>query len=159
MIYKFTIPGIPQPKQSARHRVVKTKAGKVYSSTYQTKKVKKEEGNIRALLVQQLPPDWIPIPADKAIEVVKLHFIFPMLKSFSKKKKNWIKSGVARIYKLSKPDLTDNLPKILFDAMQGIIYMNDSQVVSEGNIKKYYGVTPKIEIELKVIDEIEFLEQ
>ena len=55
------------------------------------------------------------------------------------------------VYKATKPDLTDNLNKGVFDALQGIIYANDSQIISMDNVKKIYGLLPRVEIELEIL--------
>jgi Holliday junction resolvase RusA-like endonuclease len=55
------------------------------------------------------------------------------------------------IYKHTRPDLTDNLAKGLFDAMESVVFINDSLIVSLDDVKKYYGIQPRIEIELEEI--------
>lgn len=55
------------------------------------------------------------------------------------------------VYKATKPDLTDNLNKGVFDALQGIIYANDSQIISMDDVKKIYGQRPRIDIELEIL--------
>ena len=49
---------------------------------------------------------------------------------------------------VSRPD-TDNLLKLLTDAMQGLIYPDDSQITSV-ETKKRYGEPPRIEVRLSV---------
>ena len=39
------------------------------------------------------------------------------------------------IYKTSRPDLQDNLCKGLFDALSGIVFKDDSQIVKVNNLK------------------------
>ena len=41
--------------------------------------------------------------------------------------------------------------KGVFDALQGIIYANDSQIISLDNVKKIYGLRPRVEIELEIL--------
>ena len=52
------------------------------------------------------------------------------------------------IYKVTKPDLHDNLNKALFDAMEGLVWERDQNVVSMNDVKKYYSTTNKIIIHI-----------
>lgn len=146
-----TILGIPKPKQSFRYRSIKTSAGKQIAVGYQTKEVKETENNLRAQIVQQLPARFVPFTGPVAVD--RLIYVFPPPKSMSKAELALLTSG-ATIYKFTKPDLTDNLNKALFDAIQGIIFVNDSQVCSLNNIEKVYGFQPRIELQLREIDRI-----
>ena len=82
------------------------------------------------------------------VVVDKLYYVFSPLKSFTKKKLELIESG-KKVFKNTKPDLSDNLNKMLFDAMQGIVYDNDSRVVGMNKVMKFYGNRPRIEIEIR----------
>lgn len=139
----FEILGEPKPKQSARF----CKVGK-FMRSYQTADVKRTEGDIRLQIISQLPKGFEPTA--KPIKITKLHYIFSIPKGFTKSKLKAIQMGEI-FYKSTKPDLTDNLAKGLFDAMQGIVFINDSQICSMDNVKKYYGITPKIVIEMEEI--------
>lgn len=135
---KIEILGIPKPKQSARFRIIKNKAGNQFISSYQNKSVKDSEANIGYTAIQQLPKGFIPFdcPVSAYIE-----YIFPMPAGFNKIKIEAIRSG-KKIYKETKPDLSDNLNKGLIDALAGIVYVNDSRIVSLA-AEKYYGFIPK----------------
>lgn len=50
---------------------------------------------------------------------------------------------------MKKPDI-DNVYKIIADALNGIAYDDDSQIVS-ANIEKYYGECPRVEISIEAI--------
>ena len=139
----FNILGEPKPKQSARF----CKVGK-FMRAYQTADVKRNEGDIRLQIISQLPKGFEPFTGGVIIK--KLHYVFPVPKGFSKSKLTAIQMGEI-FYKTTKPDLTDNLSKGLFDAMQGIVFLNDSQVCSMDNVKKYYGIQPRVEIEIEEI--------
>lgn len=138
---KLIIKGVPSAKQSTRAAILGKKL-----RLYQPAKVKLKEENIKLQVLNQLPKDFMMFQCE--VHILKCHFIFPIPKSFSKKKINQVKEGKV-IYKNTKPDLTDNLSKGLIDAMEGIIFVNDSRIVSMNNYKKYYGVIPRIEIELE----------
>lgn len=133
--------GTPESKQSARFRAIKTGDGKSFIQSYQSKKVKDNERNIKFDVKKQLPEGFMPY--DMAIGC-KVLFVFPPLKSWSKKKIAELDSGIT-IHKDTKPDLTDNLMKGLFDAMQGIIFTDDSRVCKVES-SKIYGIIPRIEV-------------
>ena len=141
---KVIIIGTPQPKQSARFRAITNKkTGKTFVSSYQKKEVVENEKNIAFDVKSQLPIGFIPF--DEAIGV-KILYVFPLLSSFTKKQKETIENG-GIIYKDTKPDLTDNLNKGLFDACEGILYTNDSRVCKMDSVK-IYGTVPRIELEI-----------
>ena len=50
---------------------------------------------------------------------------------------------------MKKPDI-DNVLKIIADALNGIAYDDDSQIVS-ANIEKYYDECPRVEISIEAI--------
>ena len=54
-------------------------------------------------------------------------------------------------YKNTKPDLPDNLKKLVNDAMSGLVYEDDSLIVTENDTAKYYGIGGCIIIELEGI--------
>jgi len=147
--YNFTILGIPQPKQSARFRIAKSNAGKNFIMSYQKKEVVQNERSIKSVIIEQLPANFTPLTG--AIRINKLKYVFPELKSFTKKQKQLIADG-GEIFKSTKPDF-DNLQKTVFDALEGVIYLNDSQICKMNNFEKVYGNTPRIEIEIAEICE------
>jgi Holliday junction resolvase RusA-like endonuclease len=50
-------------------------------------------------------------------------------------------------YKETRPDLQDNLMKMTSDAMNGIVYTDDSRICKT-ETQKIYGLVPRIEIEI-----------
>ena len=141
---EFKILGIPQSKQSARFRIAKKKSGANFIMSYQKKSVKDTERNIAFDVKSQLEKGFIPYNEPIAVEVL---FVFPPLKSWSKKKIAQLESG-AIMYKETKPDLTDNLMKGLFDAMNGIVFIDDARIC-EVKSKKIYGFVPRTEVTFK----------
>ncbi|MEE6129140.1 RusA family crossover junction endodeoxyribonuclease [Chryseobacterium arthrosphaerae] len=144
MKISLRILGIPQPKQSVRSRVAKTKTGKTFVQHYQTNEIKRNEKNLAFDVKSQLPADFIPFT--KALKA-KVLYVFPPLKGFTKAKLNALTAG-SLIYKDTKPDLQDNLNKGLFDALEGIVYIKDS-LICKVECEKVYGHTPRIEIEFE----------
>jgi Holliday junction resolvase RusA-like endonuclease len=67
--------------------------------------------------------------------------MYPPLKAFHKEKGKMeaIRNGEI-FYKNTKPDLIDNLKKLVFDSMAGIVLKDDSIIVTENDTAKYYGV-------------------
>lgn len=138
---KLVIKGVPQPKQSARFRIVKTK-DKQFVQSYQSKEVVDNERNIAFDIKSQLPIDFIPFSSAIGMKAI---FIFPPLSSWPKKKIQELSQGSV-IFKDTKPDLTDNLMKGLCDAMSGIVFIDDAKI-AEVKTRKIYGFVPRIEIE------------
>ena len=71
---------------------------------------------------------------------LEVTFIMPFPKSYSKKKR----SDLDGDYCYTKPDL-DNLEKALYDAMNGIIYKDDCQIV-EHTVRKIWGEVGMIKV-------------
>jgi len=140
MILKFRIDGVPIAKQSFR----KTRSG----HCYQKKEIIDREKEIKRQVLKQLPEGFEP--STSGIIINYLTFVFPPTKSIMKgKNKNTDLSGI--LFKNTKPDL-DNLEKLLFDALQGVVYVNDSQIYKKKYISKIYGLTPGIELEIEVLE-------
>jgi Holliday junction resolvase RusA-like endonuclease len=128
-LIKFTIPG--EPKGKARPRV--TKYGTYTAETtvnyenwvkicFQEAKQKSIEGQLKA--------------------EIKCYFDIP--NSYSKKKKENALNGIIRPTK--KPDL-DNIMKIILDALNGLAYKDDKDIV-ECRIEKWYGEVARVEVEI-----------
>lgn len=112
---------------------------------YQPKKVADYKSQIQQVVREQLPDDFCVIKADTEIHVKLLHYVFKYPKSMPKYKRE----ARERIYKYTKPDLHDNLNKALFDALEGVIWERDQNVVSINNLKKYYDKEDKIIIKIE----------
>ena len=79
---------------------------------------------------------------------VQIDCYFKIPKSTSKKNTVLMLHEIIRPVK--KPDL-DNLAKICLDALNGLAYKDDSQVV-ELTVKKYYSDEPRVEIRIAEVD-------
>ena len=126
------IRGIPKAKQSFKY----TRTG----IKYRPAGVTKEQDSIRAQTLSQLPPEFKPFTGPVTMQVV---FKFPPLKGMNKKIREQI-SNNGIVPKTTKPD-QDNLVKLLNDALEGIVYLKDSQVWKLTSMK-IYGDTPGISI-------------
>ena len=108
-IITFTISGASIPK--ARPRATKIGNRAVMYTPTQTKQF---ENYVKLVAAQYAPEDLLTT----ALEV-RLDFFFHRPKSLPKKIR----------YHTKKPDI-DNLAKSVLDALEGIIYVNDAQVIS-----------------------------
>ena len=89
-------------------------------------------------------------PSVPLLEPVRLslRIFLPIPKSFSKKKHEEAEEGSLRPTK--KPDIS-NVLKGVEDAMKGIMYADDSQIIEYGTIGKWYSAKPRIEVEVERI--------
>lgn len=140
--------GEPMPKQSVRSYATgrRNKNGILIVDHFQPQKTVDRTKDYIKQIKEQLPAEFKIF--EKQVHVTKMHFIFPPLKSFSKDKMNRIESGEL-IYKTTKPDLPDNLKKLVNDSLSGLVYKDDSIIVSEDNVKKYYGTGGIVLIDLQ----------
>ena len=113
--------------------------------TYQPKSILDYKKKVQEAVQGQLPDGFCCIKADTPIHITRLHYVFEFPKSFSKKKRS--QEGIH--YKYTKPDLHDNLNKALFDALEGVVWERDQNVVSMDDVKKYYSTTDQIIIHIK----------
>lgn len=137
---KIIIKGIPLQKQSAKF----ARVGKFVRS-YQPKKINNWVAQARLQILNQLPQHWLPLRGE--VEIKEIIFVFPPLKSWTKKLLLTLQQG-KRIYKPTKPDL-DNLCKNTWDCCNGILWVDDAQIVEVNSMKKIYGEVPRIELSFK----------
>ena len=78
---------------------------------------------------------------------VELKIYFSIPKSTSKKQKEMMLNAVIRPSK--KPDI-DNCEKSIFDALNGIAYNDDSQIVSCW-ADKFYSTVPRVEVIIREV--------
>ncbi|MCF3107282.1 RusA family crossover junction endodeoxyribonuclease [Niabella sp. CC-SYL272] len=123
-------------KQSARFRAVKS-GNRTFVTSYQKKEVVNREMTIAAVVQHKLPKGFQPYDCPVRLDI---DFIFPMPNAMPKKLRQVVMEGGA-VYKDTKPD-NDNCTKGVMDAVQGILFVNDSRVAIL-NTRKYYGPIPK----------------
>jgi Holliday junction resolvase RusA-like endonuclease len=75
---------------------------------------------------------------------MQLSAYYPIPKSWSKKKRQMAMDG--EIHPQVKPDL-DNVMKAVLDAMNGVVYVDDSQVINMVATKRYSS-DPRVEVYL-----------
>lgn len=138
----------------ARNRVVRTVAGKFYTSTYKDPKQELEEVKIGALIslfYEHKPPEPLTGPLMLGIKAY-----LPIAMSKTKGRKGLLfLQGVALGTErpTGKPDL-DNLVKNIKDIFKGVFWKDDAQVVGYlDGMGKYWGEPARWEIELLTLDE------
>lgn len=119
-LYELMIWKQPVPKGRPRF----TKSG----HTYTPKKTLDFENLIKAEFLKKY---GFVEPTEKAIQI-EIQFGFEIPKSYSKVKRQ----EALTIGHLKKPDL-DNLAKAVLDALNGLAYKDDSQIVGLNLLKEY----------------------
>lgn len=109
---------------------------------YKPKKVKDYQVYLQRLVTEQLPEDFSIITAGTEIKVNYIQYIYAYPKSFSKKRR-------VKTFKTTKPDLQDNLNKAFFDALEGLVYEQDQNIVEINAMSKFYGETDKVRVEFE----------
>ncbi len=135
---EFVIPGEPQGKGRPRFSV-NSRRGFVQVHTPERTAV--YENLVKVEYMAQCKGDPFP---DKAMLRMDIKAYFAIPKSASKKAKAEMAAGARRPVK--KPD-ADNIIKTIADALNGIAYHDDSQIVSV-NLEKYFSEKPRVEAEI-----------
>ena len=110
---------------------------------YKPKKVKDYQNIIQILTIVQLPKDFNIIPSGSTIFVNYIEYIYAYPKSMAKYKRE------KKQFKTTKPDLQDNLNKAFFDALEGLIYEQDQNIVVINKMSKFYGEFDKIMVQFE----------
>lgn len=135
MNLSFTIPGKIKAKQSVKF----TKSGFKYTPNG----VKEYANWVRVCFYEKYPKHFPSIFFEKPLKVtIDVYFAIP--KSFSKKKREQALNG--DIFPTVKPDW-DNSAKAICDALNGIAYPDDRQIVS-GTVNKYYAEIDYVNVEI-----------
>lgn len=135
---KFTIPGDPIPQ--GRPRAGKNRGKIVMYDPRESKEYKRYV----SLIARQHAPKVL---LEGALSMrMKIYRNIP--KSTTKKDRALISEGIKR--PITKPDNT-NYAKGIEDALNGIIYKDDSQIV-DLQIQKYYSDDPRVEVRVQEID-------
>lgn len=140
---KLVFPGKPKAVQSFRF----ANAGN-FARKYQPSETVEWKNYIKLLALQQLPEDF-SIIENAPIKIIGT-FVFPIPSGMKKSLVRAIEAG-GIVYHTKKPDLTDNLMKGLSDSLTGIVWKDDS-LIAVNNTQKYYGLEPKIILEIETLD-------
>ena len=170
--------GDPMAKQSARFTVSRYMNGEkkgepiiflnkrtlkndVMIKSYQDAKITNTSKLLQLQILKQLKATESFTKFRGAIFVTRMEFIFKVSKNAPKYMLNDLKEGNMIYFKETKPDL-DNLEKMIWDAMQaekaekdivnamtGLVYDNDAQIVSKNGVFKRWGMVPGVLIEME----------
>ena len=138
MMVWLTIPGEPQGK--GRHRAVR-RGDQI--AAYTPKKTKDYEDEVQ-FCYRQAYGDRMAFAVDEPISAT-IVAAFGIPKSTSKRRKVEMMAGM--VLPTKKPD-TDNIAKIVLDALNGLAYPDDKQVV-ELQVLKTYDLDGYVEVELR----------
>ena len=133
VLYSFVIevPGTPLAHQSVRF----TKTGR----RYQPKKVTDAQLHIKMCaweVINNLNLEHA-LPTTNPIRVKKIEFRYRLPKRTKKTVQRTVLDQ-GYIFKTTRPDLQDNLMKGFFDALTGIVYKDDSQIIEVCASRKLY---------------------
>jgi Holliday junction resolvase RusA-like endonuclease len=134
----FVLLGDAVAQQRPRHAKIGSKE-KPITVTYDPKKSREFKAEVKRAIFLELPKGFVPANGQVWVQV-DVHKAPP--KSFSRVKLYMCEKGVLRPEK--KPDW-DNYGKGVVDALKGVLWSDDSQVI-EGAVGKYYSMRPRIEI-------------
>lgn len=136
-MFNFTIPG--EPKGKGRPRAT-TVSGRV--RTYTPEATANYENLVKVSFLQahgKAEPYAKDVPL-----VAKISAFFPIPQSASKKKQAAMEAG--EISPTKKPD-TDNIAKIVLDALNGLAYYDDAQIVVL-SLQKTYSTKPRVDVQI-----------
>ena len=125
---EFTINGECVPKARPRF----SKFGHVYT----TPKTRAYENIVKSTAIDNR------VPCVTTALRVELVIYKSIPKSFSKKKRELANEG--KIYPVVKPDI-DNYVKSVLDGLNGVLFMDDKQIVDFRAVKKY-SYNPRVEV-------------
>lgn len=132
MEISFTVPGVPAGK--GRPRFVKA-TGRAYTP--------EKTASYESLIAYTASQALLAASPVEGPVGVKVQAVFPIPSSWSQKKKN------AAHWHTSKPD-GDNILKAVGDALNGIVWKDDSQV-ARTSIAKVYGDVPGLHVFVEVL--------
>lgn len=140
LIVNFIIPGPPQGKARAKvyrnHNIVRAVTPEKTVLYENLVKTCYQELNMSQYFNEQA-----------LVMVIDAYYDIP--KSTSKKKAEDMLNGSIRPTK--KPD-SDNIAKAIMDALNGVAFKDDSQIV-ELRIRKHYGKSPKVQVAIGEVEE------
>lgn len=141
--YDFTVEGLPIGKQRPRATII---GG--HAKIYTPKKTVSYEALVRSSFLskyrkglQQITNGYVKVEINVYYQLEKPHFIKHGINSEGQKKLR------GEILPTKKPDV-DNIAKTILDALNGVIYRDDSQVVELVIKKSYIESLPYVGIKL-----------
>lgn len=132
MIYRFVVPGQPQGKGRPRFSL---RGG--YAQAYTPERTASYENLVKLSYQKRFGQTMTPGPLSMTIWA---YYGIPA--SWSKKKRD---EALRRLIRPAvKPD-ADNIVKVICDALNGIAYLDDKQIV-DLKMSKFYDARPRVEV-------------
>jgi Holliday junction resolvase RusA-like endonuclease len=128
---RIIVPGEPVAKARARVFTVRSRSGATFHRGVTPEKTARKEEHIK-LCFQTKYPDFTPLKGPLAV------FVYAFVRipaSFSKKKREQALNGT--LFPQTKPDV-DNYLKLCLDALAGLAFEDDKQVVWACCHKRYH---------------------
>ncbi len=138
-VLQFTVLGDPPVSKRPRASRIRNKATGAVVGIRMHAEDGDEQASLRDRLARQLPSGHIPFAGEV---IIVLEIYRPMLASWPPYKQLLAELGYVRPE--SKPDF-DNFAKIIVDAMRGVIFVDDGQVVN-ADVILAYSARPRMEI-------------
>lgn len=143
MAIEFTIPGPPVPQGRPRAGKIQNGRKKGQTVLYDPKESKDYKVYVSLIAQHYAPKKLIEEPLSVQMKIYR-----GIPKSMAKKDKAAALAGLNR--PITKPD-NSNYAKGIEDALNGVIYKDDSQIV-DLSVSKYYSDNPRVEISIKEIE-------
>lgn len=136
--YRFEVAGDPPISKRPRAVRMRNKAGATVGVRMYAEDGGKQDSMAQQFSLQ-LPKGFVPLEGE--VELY-FHIYRPMLSGWPMYKRILAEAGYVRPE--SRPDF-DNFSKILTDAMNGVMFKDDGQVVV-GNVSLFYSIRPRLEV-------------
>lgn len=137
---RIVLRGEPEGKRRHRSRMVFPKMGKPFIHTYPDPEGAAYEKAFALVAKVAMGPK----PLLDGPLIMDVLAIMKVPKSWSKRDRDAALSGIIR--PTGKPDY-DNLEKLASDAMNGIVYKDDAQIV-RATVEKRYGEEPMLQVQV-----------
>ena len=137
-VIEFTLYGAPVAQARARHTVA---GGRV--RTYDPRPSREFKSEVKAAAQAHVPGCLLTGPLIFEARVYR-----PIPKGMSQAKRRLALAGMLR--PVTRPDLKNYIAGIE-DALEGVIYANDAQIVGYGDSGKWYGDPPRVQIAIREI--------
>lgn len=141
----FTVPGEPQAKGRPR-ATIRRHGARVFASAYTPEKTRIAEQTFAARCMEFRPA----VPLEGPL-VVEINFIFSIPRGWPAWKIDAAIRGA--FHHVSKPDC-DNAAKLCLDAMCGVFFVDDRQIVSLA-VTKTYGAVPRTVVRIESLQQAE----
>lgn len=141
----FVIHGKPQGKARAR-TFYNPKLGRVQSMTPENTVL--YENLVKQSFLQQTDPDarWF----NKEPLAMYITALYQMPKSMTKAERKLV--GCGKLHPTKKPD-ADNIAKVICDALNGVAYGDDTQIIKMNVLKAYTEENPRVQVYLEEYEE------